>query len=224
MDSVGHRRSPATWRMRQRGPGSLPCRGEVSGRVCVARARLRAGVCGVAILIAATGLLGCGSSPTAADPGGLPLVQGRQLLTLSGFAVSSDPALPPCAPIGQPRDGTSVNTVVVLTPENGGWVARSALDLGTIELRLRAGANAAAGYPVSGTISGTGIDIGLMGVTRDVRVTFASATGGAATFEGETTSKSSPMVVGRMSGAMRFADSQGVSSTCAAIQWTMQPY
>ncbi|MEO7272373.1 MAG: hypothetical protein ABIX28_17550 [Vicinamibacterales bacterium] len=176
------------------------------------------------ILAAVAGLLGCGGSPTAADPGRLPLTEGRQLLTLSGFAVSSDPALPPCAPIGQPRDGTSVNTVVVLTTENGGWVARSAPDVGTIELRLRAGATAATGYPVTGTISGTGIDIGLMGVTRDVRVTFASTTGGAATFDGETTTKSSSMIVGRMSGAMRFADSQGVSSTCAAIQWTMQPY
>jgi hypothetical protein len=173
---------------------------------------------------AAAGLMACGSSPTASSPSSLPLTEGRQLLTFSGFVVSSDPSLPPCAPAGQPRDGTSVNTVVMLTNENGVWVGRSALNFGTIELRLRSGANATAGYPVTGTITGTGMDIGLMGVTRDVRVTFASAGGGAATFDGETTSKSSSMFVGRVTGAMRFADSQGVSSTCPAIQWTMQPY
>jgi hypothetical protein len=189
-----------------------------------ARSRALRGISRIGILAAVAGLLACGSSPTAAAPSGLPFAEGRQLLTLSGFAISSDPALPPCAPIGQPRDGTSVNTVVMLANENGVWVARSALNLGTIELRLRAGANAAGGYPVTGTITGTGLDIGLMGVTRDVRVTFASTTGGAATFDGETTSSSSSMIVGRISGAMRFADSQGVSSTCPAIQWTMQPY
>ena len=179
---------------------------------------------GVLALAAAVGLMACGSSPTATSPSGLPLAQGRQLLTLSGFVVSSDPTLPPCSPAGQPRDGTSVNTIVVLTNENGVWVARSEPSFGTIELRLRAGTSAAAGYPVTGTISGTGIDIGLMGVTRDVRVSFASAAGGAATFEGETTSQSSSLIVGRVTGAMRFADSQGASSTCPAIQWTMQPY
>jgi hypothetical protein len=182
------------------------------------------GVASLLIVAGATAVAACGSSPTAAAPAGVPLSEGRQLLTLSGFAASSDPTLPPCAPIGQPRDGTSVNTIVMLTNENGVWVGRSALNLGTIELRLRAGATAAAGYPVTGTISGTGFDIGLMGVTRDVRVTFASTTGGAATFDGETTSKSSSMVVGRVSGALRFSDSQGVASTCPAIQWTMQPY
>ena len=171
-----------------------------------------------------TGLLACGSSPTASDPAGFPLREGRQLLTLSGFAVSVDPALPPCGPAGQPRDGTSVNTVVLLTAENGVWVARSAPDMGTIELRLRAGTNVVNGYPVTGTISGTGIDVALMGVTRDIRVTIASPTGGAATFDGETTTKSSSLIVGRISGAMRFSDSAGVSSTCSAIQWTMQPY
>jgi hypothetical protein len=169
-------------------------------------------------------LLACGSSPTASDPGALPLTEGRQLLTLSGFAASSNPALPPCAPAGVPRDGTSVNTVVLLTAENGGWMARSALNLGTIELHLRAGGAAAAGHAVTGTITGTGVDVGLMGVTRDVRVMLASSTGGAATFDGETNSPSSSFLVGRITGAVRFADGEGASSTCSAIQWTMQPY
>jgi len=190
----------------------------------VVRSARRRALCGLSlVVIPAAGLLACGSAPTGASPTGLPLAEGRQLLTLSGFAVSTDPSLPPCAPPGQPRDGTSVNTVVMLTNENGMWVGRSALNLGTIELRLRAEAKASDVYPVTGTISGTGIDIGLMGVTRDVRVTFASSGGGAATFDGEASS-SSTMIVGRMSGALRFADSQGVSSTCSAIQWTMQPY
>jgi hypothetical protein len=182
------------------------------------RAALATGLAGLIVIG------GCGSSPTAADPGALPLTEGRQLLTLSGFAVSADPSLPPCAPAGQPRDGTSVNTVVLLTSENGGWVARSAFDFGTIELRLRSSGTAVTGYGVTGTITGTGIDVGLMGVTRDVRVTLASPSGGPATFDGETNSKSSSFIVGRIAGAVRFADSQGASSTCSAIQWTMQPY
>jgi len=118
-----------------------------------------------------------------------------------------------------------VNTVVLLTSENGSWVARSALNFGTIELHLRASGTAVTGYGVTGTIAGTGIDVGLMGVTRDVQVTLASSSsGGAATFDGETNSKSSSFFVGRIAGAVRFADSQGASSTCSAIQWTMQPY
>jgi len=185
----------------------------------IARRALRgSGVAGLVVL------LGCGGSPTAAAPEALPLKEGRQLLTLSGFAVSADPSLPPCAPAGQPRDGTSVNTVVLLTSENGNWVARSAFNLGTIELRLRASATAVAGYGVTGTISGTGIDVGLMGVTRDIRVTLASSSGGAATFDGATDSKSSSFMVGRIAGAVQFADSQGASSTCSVIQWSMQPY
>jgi hypothetical protein len=177
------------------------------------------------VLAALTSLPGCGGkSPIRADGSGLPLVPGQQLLTLTGFAASADPAFPPCSPVGLPRDGTSVNTVVILSTENGGWVARSSANLGTIELRLRSDGASPTGYVVSGTITGAAVDVGLMGVTRDVRVTLASSGGGAATFDGGTVSQSSSLIVGRVSGTVQFTDSQGVSSTCQAVRWSMQPY
>jgi hypothetical protein len=177
-----------------------------------------AGVCSL--------LTACGGK-TATQPESsvpLPLTAGRQLLTLGGFWISLDPSFPPCAPPGLPRDGTSVNTIVDLAREGGDWVARSAPAMGSLELRLRGTAPSARGYIVAGTISGTALDIGLMGVIRDVRVSLASSSsGGFATFDGETASPSSSFVAGKVTGTVRFSDSQGASSTCAAIQWTMQP-
>jgi hypothetical protein len=52
----------------------------------------------------------------------------------------------------------------------------------------------------------------------------AKGLAGAATLEGTTASPTSPLVVGRVSGQLRFGDSRGTSSTCAAVQWSMQPY
>ena len=178
---------------------------------------LVAGSCGV--------LTGCGGrSATGPDATALSLTPGLQLLILAGFAASVDPAFPPCTPIGQPSGGTSVATLVSLAIEGGEWVARSPPASGTLELRLRPSATSANGHTVVGTMAGTARDDGLMGVVRDVSVTLRSTSGGAASFEGETTSRSSAMVVGRVSGALRFNDSQGVSSNCPAIQWSMQPY
>jgi hypothetical protein len=97
--------------------------------------------------------------------------------------------------------------------------------MGSLELRFRGTGASARGYLVAGTISGTALDIGLMGVNRDVRVSLASSSsGGFATFDGETASPSSKLVVGKMTGTVRFSDSQGESSTCQTIQWSMQPY
>jgi hypothetical protein len=170
----------------------------------------------------------CGGQ-TATQPDAtalLPLAAGRQLLTLGGFSASLDPAaFPPCTPPGQPRDGTSVNTVVMLTNEGGEWVARSAPTMGSLEVRLRATGTSARGYGVVGTIGGMALDVGLMGVVRDVNVSLGStSSGGFATFDGETASPSSSLVIGKVTGTVRFSDSRGQSSTCSAIQWSMQPY
>ena len=155
----------------------------------------------------------------------LPLTPGLQLLTLSGFSISFDPSLPSCTPPGRPRDGTSVNTMVMLTSEGGDWVARSVPNMGSVELRLRGTGASARGYFVAGTINGTALDVGLMGVIRDVRVTLtSSSSGGFATFDGETASPSSSLVLGKVTGTVRFSDSLGESSTCQAIRWSMQPY
>ena len=97
--------------------------------------------------------------------------------------------------------------------------------MGNLELRLRGTGTSSKGYLVTGTIGGTAPDIGLMGVVRDVRVSLASSSsGGFATFEGETASPVSSLVVGKVTGTVRFSDSRGESSTCTAVQWSLQPY
>ena len=63
-----------------------------------------------------------------------------------------------------------------------------------------------------------------MGVVRDVSVTLSVDERRCAR---PSTARPPPivgMVVGRVTGALRFSDSQGASSTCPAIQWSMQPY
>jgi hypothetical protein len=166
-----------------------------------------------------------GQAATGPDEVVLPLLPGLQLLTLSGFAVSGDPAFPPCVPAGQPRDGTAVATVVNLTVEGSEWIARSASPPATVLLRLNASGASGSGYGVSGSIAGYAVDLGLKGVVRDVNLALAGHSGrGAATLEGATASATSQLVVGRVMGEMRFGDSQGTSSTCSAIQWSMQPY
>ena len=233
MGSTGRRRLHASGSTRRpHEPGCL--RYPVDARsqsVPLRRSRSVLGVPGrgwaIAMLLAGLAMAAaCGGQPaTAPDASVLPLSPGTQLLTLAGFASSTDPAFPSCTPIGQPRAGTSVNTTVSLTREGSEWVARSTPGTGSIELRLRGAGASTAGFIVAGTMTGTAADIGLMGVARDVSVTLGGAAGaGLATFDGETTSKASALIVGRVTGALRFSNSQGGSSTCPAIQWSMQPY
>jgi hypothetical protein len=173
---------------------------------------------GLALLL----LVSCGRSTSSPSAIALPLTPGRQLLTLTGFASSADPAFPPCTPLGQPRDGTSVATVVVLEKLGDAWIGRSEPSAGTLELHLRGDGVSGATVTVSGTITGSAVDLGLMGVIRDVRVTLSSSTGtGVAPFDGAASPSS--FIAGRITGALKFSDSQGISSSCAAIQWSMQP-
>jgi hypothetical protein len=207
----------------------LPLKARAIQKVTSRSARKTIGRWSVAVVIASLCwlLTACGgktpTQPETTAP--LPLAPGLQLLTLSGFSISFDPSLPSCTPPGRPRDGTSVNTMVMLTSAGGDWVARSVPNMGTLELRLRGTGASARGYLVAGTINGTALDVGLMGVIRDVRVTLtSSSSGGFATFDGETASPSSSLVLGKVTGTVRFSDSLGESSTCPAIQWSMQPY
>jgi hypothetical protein len=178
-----------------------------------------------AVLLACGVMSTCGGpAATAPDSSPLPLRPGRQLLTLAGFASSVDPAFPACTPIGQPRDGTSVATIVLLAQEGAEWVARSEPALGSLELRLRGIGTSSGAYQVAGSVNGAATDIGLMGVVRDVRVTIGREAGGpSATLDGAM-SPAGALVVGRIAGALRFSDSRGGSSTCPAIQWSMQAY
>lgn len=183
----------------------------------------------IAALVACAFVLACGSeTPTSATPeqDPLPLSPGMQLLTLGGFALSSDPAFPPCVPLGQPRDGTFVSTTVMLSAGNGEWIARSQSGGDTLELRLHAAGAGTSGLAVAGTVTGSAVDRGLMGVTRDVRVTLRDTSGTApASISGTMAGTGKSLfVTGRATGAMRFSDSHDESSTCSAIQWSMQPY
>ena len=123
-------------------------------------------------------------------------------------------------------DGTSVNTFVMLATDGEEWVARSPSSAeGDLELRIRASARSPLGHTVTGTIRGTGIDVGLNSVTRDVRVTLSAGSGsGPAVLEGETLSPLSAFVAGRGAGTLRFLDSRGAGCSCTVIQWAMQPY
>jgi hypothetical protein len=178
------------------------------------------------LLVAGVTFSACESrATTAPDTSPVPLTPGRQLLTLAGFGASLDPSFPPCTPMGVPRAGTSVATIVVLEREGTDWVARSEPSLGTLEVRLRGTAGSSGGYQVTGTVAGTAADVGLMGVVRDVRVTLGLGTGTRpATFDGMMGTAPSSLIVGRVTGPLRFSDSEGNSSTCPAIQWSMQPY
>jgi hypothetical protein len=171
-------------------------------------------------------LAGCGGGAvvTAPDPiVPLELQPGLQIIQLTGFSISSDPLYPPCQPPGVPRAGTSVWTTANLSQEAGEWVARSPAGLGTLEVRLRATGetNAARKQVVVGTVRGGGVDSELK---RDIRVSFEDDAGGAAAFEGEKLSPFSAFVGGRVTGTVRFSDSDGHISTCRAVQFAIQPY
>ena len=179
----------------------------------------------VAVLLACGVMSTCGGpAATAPDSSPLPLRPGRQLLTLAGFASSVDPAFPACTPIGQPRDGTSVSTIVLLVQDGVEWVGRSEPALGSLELRLRGIGTSSGAYQVAGSVNGAAADIGLMGVVRDVSVALGREAGGPSAMVDGAVSPGSPLVVGRIAGPLRFSDSRGASSTCPAIQWSMQPF
>jgi len=181
------------------------------------------------LLLTCCAVAACGgaeSGPSSPGPSPMPLRPGLQLLTLSGVSLSTDPTFPACAPIGVPRDGTAVDTFVMLAMDGQDWVARSrSAAEGDIELRIRATGSTLRGHTVTGTIRGTGIDVGLNSVIRDVRITLAAGAGsGPAALEGETLSPVSAFVGGRAAGALRFSDSRGAASSCSVVQWAMQPY
>ena len=232
MASVGRLRSKAeTCTRPHQEPGSSPYLDEDGPASSSVRDSARRGGQSVlspiaAAILACVLVVGCGSkTPTSPDPDPLPLHPGLQLLTLGGFALSNDPAFPPCVPIGQPREGTSVSTTIMLSNDGGTWIARSVSDGDTLELRLHSAGQSPSGLVVAGTLSGSAADQGVNGFTRDVRITLLAAAGaGPATVEGSFVWTGSSFVTGRITGALRFSDSHDMSSTYSAIQWSMQPY
>jgi len=178
----------------------------------------------VAVLAAVTS---CGGSSniTPSSPSSLRLRTGRHVVTLGGFSFSSDPRYPPCTPLGVPRDGPSVDTLVNLVMEGQEWVARSLDGMGDLEIRLREVAQSAGGVTIQGSARGLALEANIHNLPRDVRARLNGTTDtDSAQVEGATGGPSPDFVGGRIAGTIRFIDSQGSTGTCSAVQWTMQPY
>ena len=185
--------------------------------------RLRCRV--VVLLLAgfAAASMACGSDAPS-GPSALSLRPGRQILSLAGFSFSSDPRFPACTPLGVPRDGPQVDTLVNLTREGNEWVVRSTAMHGDLEIRLREVGQGGA-VSLQGSARGLAIEADIFPFTRDVRVRLTGATeNDSAEIDGATESSTSAFVAGRIAGTIRFSDSKGATGTCSAIQWTMQPF
>jgi hypothetical protein len=167
----------------------------------------------------------CSSSHLAPDATGLVLPAGVYEFSVRGFGLSEDPRYPACSPLLVPAAGTAVTSYLSVAKEGDTWVGRSiAPAVDSIELRFRDTGTQGFGRVVSGTIRGTVTDAGTTTVrARDVTVTFGAGGADAAAFEGGTDTPISTFVSGRISGAIRFADSTGAASTCPAILWNLQP-
>jgi hypothetical protein len=187
----------------------------------------RAIVLSVTVFIAACGnnLVGPAdvSGNSRDSTSALNLQLGLQLVTFLGLGLSSDPTLPPCAPLGVPSAGTSVSTQLMLTRDGSDWVARSpSPELGSIELRFRVSGTSVEGTVVTGSANGAAPDHGSFSrPPLDVIITLG-ANGGAEHLEG-TASRSVPIINGTIAGTTAFSNSRDERSTCTVVQWMMQP-
>jgi hypothetical protein len=66
------------------------------------------------------------------------MTPGPQFVTRYGAGISSDPRAPACPPVGEPREGTVVDTQATLSQEGSDWVARAVNGAGNFELRFHA--------------------------------------------------------------------------------------
>ncbi len=164
------------------------------------------------------GTSGPGSSARA-----LSLTAGTYLLELTGYALSYNPDIQPCQPIGIPRAGTDLLTTVDLASEGDEWVGRStASSGGTIELRFRdAGVYLTGGEVLVGSLAGSASDLALFRSARDVRIAIRGA-GGSSAADLTGAAIAGPFLFGRASGAIELSDSTGAMSSCPSVSWTLQ--
>jgi hypothetical protein len=174
------------------------------------------GVAIAAVLLA----VGCQRGPTSPSssspppsPPTLPLVAGLYAVSFGGFDSSTDPAFPPCPPIGIPPAGKRVMAWVEMRPEGADWVGRPTVPSeGDLEIRLRRAGTSIFGTVVSGSATGTVSDTS--SPARDVAVSVDGAVDGTLSVVGL-------VLNGRVDGSIVFYDSTGASSTCSAVQWLM---
>jgi hypothetical protein len=169
---------------------------------------------------------GAATSPSPSpQPSRLHFKAGPQILTFTGFALASDPSLPPCTPTGAPFAGTSVITQADLQQSGSQWIARStaATGGGSLEVRINdTGNSSPIGDLINGTAQGSAIDAGAgLRPPNGVTATFSASS----IVEG-TVQRTAFFTMGRISGTISFSDggsSPLSTGTCAAIQWMMQP-
>jgi len=171
--------------------------------------------------------LGCGgalpSSPLTAGP--IDLRSGRYRLDLYGYAISFDPAIPPCENPYLQSGRLAARVEVDLTRASNQWVARTPRLIGDLELRLSAKDAGPAQSNLTGLISGSAPDmIDPAPFPPAGRVHIRGETQGRwATLDGWTLPSGS-FSSGKVFGDIRFSDSSGMNvSRCEAITWTLQP-
>jgi len=167
-----------------------------------------------------------GSSPTASSGPRLPLRPGPQLLSITGFDFVTDVGLSPCTPIGVPRAGKVVHTLMTLELSGGEWIARPAAGQGNLELRIPdAVSGILPAQAVQGTVRGETRDgpFGDILVGTNVHVLIESANGSAAAALEGGTQGTLGLVIGRITGKITFSDTEGQTASCTSVFWMMQP-
>jgi hypothetical protein len=129
-------------------------------------------------------------------------------------ALSPNPNVKLCTPLGSPPAGTALSTHANLARIGDEWVARSTPNAGTLEMRFRA----VGGNRLLGFVTGSANDRDAHRIPRDVQVNFH----GTVTSEGRV-SAFLPFGEGKAFGPITFTDSNGSVGTCPEAEWTMQP-
>ena len=161
----------------------------------------------------------CTGSGPASPSVQLNLREGPQFVSFLGSAISPDPSVKLCTPLGSPREGTYAMAQVDLARVGDEWIGRSRSGEGTLELRLRAdGRETTVGPHVVGSITGWADTSEPFGPKRSVRVTFQ----GRVSLEGSSR-RSAYFADGDATGTVLFSDPTGSIGTCPQVDWTLQP-
>jgi len=176
----------------------------------------------VAIALTFAFLSACGGEPpTTPTPGqptaNLQLPPGSYWLSLTGFAFSDDPSIPPCENPFLLGGRTGALLSVEVSAGNQ-LVARSTSGAGDIELQLSETGTTFGAFSVNGRLSGGGTDLleSLPATSRGRVQANAVLTGLAERYV--------VFLRGTASGDIRFTNNDGTAvSRCTVITWTLQP-
>jgi hypothetical protein len=162
-------------------------------------------------------------APTAA--GELKIEPGWYWLEVIGFALVSGWS-PSCDVTALTPGGTLVTTLVVLERAGGEWVATSPPRNGSLVLRFGPrGAPGPSGVPLAGTARGWGDDVStpVRPASENRLIIGGARTVEAADLDGVGSTATS-YLSGTLTGAIGFSDRIGVTATCPAARWSLQPF